>query len=70
MTRRPKWEAKTTRRRFTRVTKTELQLKLESILEILQIGIAGGGLANAPEVLVQEDQCHDTKRLPRRRKNV
>lgn len=70
MTRRPKWEAKTTRRRFKRVTKTELQLKLESILEILQIGIAGGGLANAPRVLVQEVRTLKHERLPRRRKNV
>lgn len=67
MSRRP-WEARTTKRRFTRVTKSELQLKLESILEILQIGSEPGGLANSPRLLVQE--IRDTERLPKRRKRV
>ncbi|MCO5143655.1 MAG: hypothetical protein M9962_11245 [Oligoflexia bacterium] len=66
MSKRPKWEAKNTRRRFTRVTKTELQLKLESILEILHIG--GGGLASSAKILVQE--ASDTRCLPKRRKDV
>ena len=64
------WECLTTRRRFIRLNDAEIQLKLESILEILQIGSAKGGLANPTNGLAQEIRVPDTRRLPRRRFHV
>lgn len=67
---RRRWECSTTKRRFIRLNNAELQQKLESILEILQIGAAPGGLATSNRGLVQEVRVSDTERLPRRRFHV
>jgi hypothetical protein len=67
---RRRWECQTRRRRFIRATEEEIQQKLESILEVLQIGSAAGGLANPARSLVQEVRRLDTERLPKRRKHV
>lgn len=67
---RRRWECSTTRRRFIRLNNAELQLKLESILEILQIGRARGDLASSTNGLVQEVHVAATERLQPRRKYV
>jgi hypothetical protein len=67
---RQRWTGGTSRRKFIRATESEIEQKLESILEILQIGGAPSGLADTRRGLVQEVQVRDTKRLPRRRSNV
>jgi hypothetical protein len=66
---RPKWEAHVTRKRFVRISEGELRQKLESILEVLQIGGAPSDLADPARSLVQA--ATDTERLPaKRRKHV
>lgn len=60
------WVCNTRRRKFIRITEEELKLKLESILQLLQIGSASG-LANSATP-VQEAPI--IERLQRRRKYV
>ena len=67
---RRRWIVSSTRRSFIRIENQELQERLESILEILQIGQAPSGLANSARGLVQEVCVSDTGRLPQRRNHV
>lgn len=63
---RKSWEGLKNRRKFVRISQNELQQKLESILELLQIGNAG--LANSRKSLIQE--ATNTKPQKQRRNYV
>lgn len=60
------WEGKTSRRKFVRISQNELQQKLESILEILQI-TKSGGLAHSAAPI---QEARNTKPQIKRRKYV
>ena len=71
MSNRKSWECRTSTRRFTPVSREELRQKLDSILELLEIGRNQRPLANRPLVPTQDKLAADTlKRLPHRRTNV
>lgn len=58
-----RWECNVTKRRINLVSDSEFEQRLDSILDLLQIGNAPSGLANSALGLVQESSDLDTERL-------
>lgn len=71
MHKRPKWKCKASAWRLNPVSREELRQKLDSILELLEIGKSHRPLANRSLTPAQGKlAATDTKRLPQRRTNV
>ncbi len=67
---RPRWECRTSAWRLNPVSREELRQKLDSILELLEIGSNKRPLANRSLAPAQEQHATDTKRPPHRSTNV
>lgn len=65
-----RWECSVTRRSLNFVSDSEFDQRLDSVLDLLEIGSAPSGLANSALGLVQESSDLDTERLQPRRNYV